>query len=48
MFLYDCTNEAISNDVCDNKYGVYRRYGNARWLNHDWMLSMLHSRKADH
>ena len=48
MFLYDCTNEAISNDVYDNKYGVYRRYGDARWLDHDWMLSMLHCRKPDH
>ena len=24
MFLYDRTNEAISNDVYDDKYAVYR------------------------
>ena len=48
MFLYDCTNKAISNYVYDNKYGLYRRYGNARWLDHDWVSSMLHSRKVHH
>ena len=41
MFFYDNTNEAISNDACDDKYGVYRCYGNARWLKHDGMSSML-------
>ena len=46
MFFYDPTNEAISNDVCDDKYGVYRCYGNARWLKHGGMLSMLYSSKA--
>jgi len=47
MFLYDHTNETISNDVNDDKYGVYRRYGNARCLKHDWtLLMMLHSREA--
>ena len=49
MFLYDHTNEAMSNDAYDDKYAVHCRYGNPRWLDHDWMLSMLHSgRKADH
>ena len=45
MFLYDRTNEAISNDVDDDKYAVYRCYGNARWLDHDWiLLTILRSR----
>ena len=30
MFFDDRTNEAISDDVCDDKYGVKRCYGNAR------------------
>ena len=46
MFLYDRANETISNDVYYHEYRVYRCYGNARWLKHDWMLSMLHSREA--
>ena len=29
-FFYDPTNEAIPNDACDEKYAVYRCYGNAR------------------
>ena len=41
MFLYDRTNEAISNNVYDDKYGVYRCYGNARWFDHDWMLLVM-------
>jgi len=47
MFLYDRTNEAISNDVHDDKYEVYRCCGNARWFDHVWMLlMMLHSREV--
>ena len=30
MFFYDRANEAISDDVCDDKYGVKRCYGNVR------------------
>lgn len=35
IFLYDSTDETISYDIYDNEYGVHRRYGNARWLEHD-------------
>ena len=47
MFLYDRTNETVSNDVYHDENRVYRCYGNARWLKHDGMLlMMLHSRQA--
>ena len=37
-FLYDHTNECVTNDVHDKDDGMYRCYG--CWFGHDWKVSI--------